>query len=65
MARGSPLLREEATIALASQGKPIRMRETEFFDFMEGFTTSGVMLDKPTQGCDSAKREEAGETSFE
>ena len=41
------------------------MRETRVFNFMEGFTSSGVKLDRPTPGCDTAKREETGETCFE
>ena len=60
-----PLPRKHAIIVLAGREKLIRMRETKVFSFMEGFTSNGVTLDTPTQGCDGAKRSETGETCFE
>ena len=52
-------------IVLGGREKLIRMRETEVFNFMEGFTSSGMTLDLPTLGCDGAKRKETAETCFE
>ena len=59
------LPRNHAVIVLAGREKLIRMRETKVFNFMEDFTSSGVTLDIPTQGCDGAKRQETGETCFQ
>ena len=60
-----PLPRKHAIIILVGREKLTRMRETKVFNFMEGFTSSGMTLDVPTQGCDGAKRQETGETCFE
>ena len=54
-----------AVTVLAGREKLIRMRERKVFNFMEGFTSSGMTLDLPTLGCDGGKRKETGETCFE
>lgn len=59
------LPQEHALIVLGGREKLSQMRETKVFNFMEGFTSSGVTLDVPTQGCDERKRKETGETCFE
>ena len=59
------LPQKQAIIVLAGRDKLIQMRGTKVFNFMEGFTSSGVTLDTPTPGCDGAKRQETGETCFE
>jgi hypothetical protein len=59
------LPREYAVIVLVGREKLIQMRETKVFNFMEGFTSSGMTPDIPIQGCDGAKRQETGETCFE
>ena len=59
------LPRIHAVTVLAGREKLIRMRENKVFNFIEGFTLSGMTLDFPTLGCDGAKRQETGGTCFE
>ena len=59
------LPQNHAIIVLAGRERLTRMRETKVFNFMEDFTSSGMALDMPTQGCDGAKRKGTGETCFE
>jgi len=60
-----PLPQNLAIIVLAGREKLVQMRETKVFNFMDGFTSNGMTLDVPTDGCDGAKRKETGETCFE
>jgi hypothetical protein len=60
-----PIPSSLATVVFAGREVLIRMREQHVFNFMEEFTSSGTVLDLPTQGCDGAKRQETGETCFE
>lgn len=60
-----PLSPKHKIIVLAGRERLIQLRETNVFNFMEDFTTSGTALDFPTLGCDGAKRKETGETCFE
>ena len=60
-----PLPPEHAIAVLAGREKLIRLRESRVFNFMEDFTSSGMTLDLPTQGCDGEKRQETGDTCFE
>jgi len=60
-----PLPLKHAIIVLGGRDKLIRMRETRVFNFVESFTSSGIVLDVPTEGCDRRKRKETWETCFE
>ena len=59
------LPQHHAVTVLAGREKLIRMRESKVFNFMEGFTSNGAILDIPTLGCNGTKRQETGETCFE